>query len=62
MPVWRSEIVAVLTLFTHVVRMIETVIALATCVETMRDFKIYDGKPLRRCRSTKIIRHTKQRE
>ena len=46
MSVWRSEIVAVLTLFIHLVRMIETVVALAARVETIRDFKVYDGKPL----------------
>ena len=62
MPVWLSEIVAVLTLFIHLVRMIETVVALAARVETIRDFKIYDGKPLRRRRSNKIIRRTKQRD
>ena len=62
MSVWRSEIVAVLTLFIHLVRMIETVVALAARVETIRDFKIYDGKPLRRRRSNKIIRRTKQRD
>ena len=62
MPVWRSKIVAVLRLFTHLVRMIETVVALAARVETIRAFKIYDGKPLRRRRSNKIIRRTKQSE
>ena len=62
MPVWLSEIVAVLTLFIHLVRMIETVVALAARVETIRDFKIYDGKLRRRRRSNKRIRHTKQRE
>ena len=58
----RSEIFAVLRWFTHLVRMIETVVALAARVETIRDFKIYDGKPLRRRRSNKIIRRTKKRE
>ena len=62
MPVWRSEIVAVLRLFTHLVRMIETVVALAAPLETIMDFKIYDCKPLRRRRSNKIIHRTKQRE
>ena len=62
MPVWRSKIVAVLRLFTHLVRMIETVVALAARVEKIGDFKVYDGKPLRRRRSNKIIRRTKQRE
>ena len=62
MPGWRSEIVAVLRLFTHLVRMIETVVALAARVEKIGDFKVYDGKPLRRRRSNKIIRRTKQRE
>ena len=62
MPAWRSEIVAVLRLFIHLVRMIETVVALAARVETIRDFKIYDGEPRRRRRSNKIIRQTKQRE
>ena len=38
------------------------VVALAARVETIRDFKIYDGKPLRRRRSNKIIRQKKQRE
>ena len=62
MPGWRSEIVAVLRLFTHLVRMIETVVALAARVETIMDFKIYDGKPRRRRPSNKRILHTKQRE
>ena len=61
-PAWRSKIFAVLRLFTHLVRMIETVVALAARVETIRDFKVYDGKPLRRRRSNKIIRQKKQRE
>ena len=55
-------IAAVLRLFIHLVRMIETVVALAARVETIRDFKIYDGKPLRRRRSNRIIRRRKQRE
>ena len=62
MPVWRSKIVAVLRLFTHLVRMIETVVALAARVEKIGDFKIYDGKLRRRRRSNKRVRHTKQRE